>query len=263
MRKLRVWVAMVLCLLGAVTTARAGIVAYDNTCVPPNQGGGCTNQNFGNSLGLDFEVNAPIDVLALGMYNGGNDYQQYIYAGKDGESGITVLIYKIDSPGCTTCNPSIVASVHFDASDFNSLDPVTYGEGQQIGAETFQYLPSAVELLPGYYSVVTFNDWNWNANVDNPNWPNNDYTTLNDGGGLITFDGSGRFDPQYSCQYFPDDPGCSGSYFGFPTTVDGGPVDRYMAGSFIFDTVPEPSTLGLMGIGLLGVWASRRRRRQN
>jgi PEP-CTERM motif len=34
-----------------------------------------------------------------------------------------------------------------------------------------------------------------------------------------------------------------------------------MAGSFIFDTVPEPSTFGLMGAGLMGAWALRRRRR--
>jgi hypothetical protein len=42
-----------------------------------------------------------------------------------------------------------------------------------------------------------------------------------------------------------------------------------MAGSFIFEnpndlgSIPEPSTLGLIGAGLLGTWALRRRRRQN
>jgi hypothetical protein len=153
-----------------------------------------------------------------------------------------------------------VASVFFDPNNFDITKP-GYGEGDQINSETFQNLSSAVELLPGYYSVVTFNDWNWNEYNPYPQTEGSPSITLNDGGGLITFDGSGRYDPTNSCQYFPG-PGCSSSYFDFPTTVDSGPADRYMAGSFIFEDakIPEPSTVGLICAGLAGVWVLRRRR---
>jgi len=249
--------AFALCFLGAATTAIAGpvgTVAYDNTCpqasVTTTEGTfnpACQNQNYGNLLGLDFQVVDPIDIFALGMYNGGNPD---IAVGVDGESGVTVLIYSIDHPGCSTdCAASLITSVHFD--------PRTVGADQQ-GAEAFLSLPSAVKLLPGYYSVVTWNDWNWNTYVSNPYLPNNDFTTLDDGGGLIIFDGAGRYDPVSGCGF---DLGCSG--VNFPTTVDTGPVDRYMAGSFTYEddllVVPEPASVGLIGAGLMGVWLLRRR----
>ncbi len=240
-------VAAVLTFLCAAATA--GTIAYDNTCPSAS----CApNENFGNSLGLDFEVNSQTNVLALGMYDGGNDSFQSIFAGVDGSSGITVLIYQIASPGCASlaaCAPSLVTSVHFDPSQFVSGN---YPGAQQIDAEDFLYLSSPAVLQPGYYSIVTWNDWNWNSNGGGNPW-----TTLNDGGGVITFDGAGRFDPTGGC---PFTPGCPAT-FDFPITVDGGPDDRYMAGSFIFGDTPEPSTLGLIGAGLIGVWALRRRRR--
>ncbi|MGD0001113.1 MAG: PEP-CTERM sorting domain-containing protein [Bryobacteraceae bacterium] len=254
MRKLMVRGVIALCLLGAATTATAGtVIAYDNTCDSTCQS---EQQNYGNSLGLDFEVLAPIDVLALGMFDGNNNVNQNMFYGVDLSSGVTVLIYNIPADG----PPTIVASVYFNPANFNSSQPPNYGEGEQINAENFLFLSSAVELQPGNYSVVAWNDWNWNINLTGAPGGTNPYTTENDGGGLILFDGGGRYDPA---------PGSADPFFGFPTIVDAGPNDRYMAGSFIFENanefnaIPEPSTLGLIGAGLLGAWALRRRRRQN
>jgi len=259
-RKFIILMAMALSLLGVASTAWADpIVAYDNRC---DQYQGCSNQNFGNSLGLDFQVLEPIEVLAMGMYNGSNN-ERYIYAGKDQESGIWVQIYRIDAPvdgqPCSTnCNPTLITSVHFDAGIFDPTSPDYNSQVQQLNAETF--LPVTVELTPGYYSVVSWNDWNWNSYGGANPW-----TTTNDGGGLIAFDGSGRYAPAHSCLYYPSP--CDATYFGFPTIVDEGPAVRYQAGSFQYMDellyVPEPSTVALIGIGLLSVWILPRRRRLN
>ena len=115
-----------------------------------------SQQNYGNSLGLDFEVLAPIDVLALGMYDGGNDSYPYIFNGVAGTDfttliptvqqvvGVTVLIYN---------TPSRRARHHrsqrlFQPCKFQSQPP-NNGEGQQINAENFLFLSSAVESVAG------------------------------------------------------------------------------------------------------------------
>ena len=47
----------------------------------------------------------------------------------------------------------------------------------------------------------------------------------------------------------------------YPFSVDGGPANRYAAGTFIFAVVPEPGTAALVMLGGVLVGSFRRRRR--
>ena len=102
-----------------------------------------------------------------------------------------------------------------------------------------------IVLAPGDYTIV---GWGYGAGEQNGNdgnvgnWP----TTVNDGGGQIEFVGGSRF----------GDPGVAGT---FPASVDGGPGVRYGAGNFGYDPVPEPSTVGLLALGLTSFFLRRRR----
>lgn len=101
-------------------------------------------------------------------------------------------------------------------------------------------------LGAGDYSIVSvgFNAFDLNGNTGfSPSAP-----TMN-GGGALTFTGTARYN------FTPS--------FVFPTTVDGGPANRYDAGTFAFEIpmvgpVPEPSTFAF---GALTVLATAFRRR--
>lgn len=105
-------------------------------------------------------------------------------------------------------------------------------------------------LVQGQYSIVAqgFSNSDLNGNAVNGGTP----PTINDGGGVIDFVGGGRFSTTPALVY--------------PTTIDGGPANRYDAGTFEFTAVaaaaPEPGTFAFLAVGLLpvaGVVVRRRR----
>jgi LPXTG-motif cell wall-anchored protein len=182
------------------------------------------NQGFGHALGLDFNVNKAIVVTALGVFDSGDPAN---LIGTEG-NGVTVAIFD------RTTGLQVGSGFGFS--------PGT--PGIQINGDAFQNLTTQSFILPAGFqgSIVAFKDINYNSGgAANPT------STENDGGGAISFVGGGRY---------------GFDSFSYPTIVDGGPTNRYDAGTFQFNVVPEPGTLTLAGMGILGLAGYGWRRRK-
>ena len=105
-------------------------------------------------------------------------------------------------------------------------------------------LVSPITLAAGFEGMVVAQGYNGaerNGNVGTGSTA----SPTDDGGGAISFVGGSRFGP--------------GGVFAYPTNVDGGPANRYHAGNFDYDIIPEPSSLALL-LGAFGLFGFRRRR---
>jgi hypothetical protein len=152
------------------------------------------------AIGMDFDVLAPILVTRLGCFDSGSD-------GLSASSTLTTQIYSRNGP-----SPVVVVS-----TNFSSADPGTLVDGSR-----FKTLAVAVLLTNGSYSCVGYgydgNNRNGNIGTGNAKvWTTED-------GGALAFTGGGRYGAM--------GPG------GFPATLDGGPADRYAAGTFGFTLLP-------------------------
>jgi hypothetical protein len=176
-------------------------------------------QNFGGPLGMDFDVGgSPVQMTHIGVFD----------SGQDGINGtVNAYIYNRDTQ-------SVLAG------------PFTFtGSGDLlIGGSRFRDIPD-VTLPAGFHGSVVVDGYNaaelvYNSGGTIPAGA----SSLGNGNGLISFTGAGRF-------------GLGGPGT-FPDTLDGGPANRYAAGTFAFQ-VPEPGSSAalLLGAGLL---ASTRRR---
>lgn len=202
--------------LAALGALRAQVlVAYDAPV------GATSNQFISNPLGLDFNVNQPITITALGVFDSGQNGLAFAQV---------VRIYDRSTQ-------QSIASLTVPAGTTASL----------IGGSRFVDLVTPLLLPAGFLGSVVAEinptDGNWNSGGGTG------ISTLNTGGGALSFVGGGRVSD--------DGPGV------YPTRLDGGPANRYLAGTFAFTAVPEPTTAALLAVGAtVLIYAGLRRRRR-
>ncbi len=161
-------------------------------------------QAYPNGLGMDFDVITPIIVTSLGAFDSGGN-------GLSGSAPLTTQIFTRNGN-----SGNLLTGL-----TFNFADP-----GTLVGGSRLKPLPSPILLNPGSYSIVSYgydaNNLNGNLGAGNAKtW------STEDGGGLIAFVGASRHGVSSSTG-----PGT------FPASPDGGPADRYAAGTFTFRAVP-------------------------
>ena len=177
-------------------------------------------QNFGGQLGMDFDVVAPQGISVTSL--GAFD------SNSDGINGnIEVGIF--DRNTQTLVGSSIT---------------ITGMEGTAIGGSRFVTLASPITLSAGFQGTIVARGYNANENNGNVG-TGSTVGTVDDGGGALQFVGTSRFGNDNAMV--------------FPGSPDGGPVNRYHAGSFEYTPIPEPSSVALL-LGAIGFFGLRRRR---
>lgn len=171
------------------------LVAYDTPWGVPG------NQNYGGSLGMDFDVANPVIIRQLGCFDDSSDGLFL---------PISVRVYNRDTE-------EVVAELLFNPDDAGTPERE---DGAPIGGMRFLPLADAVTLPMGFRGTIVadgYGDMERNANRGEPTpW------TTRSGNSSLNFVGLSRY-------------GTAGS---FPGTVDAGPAARYGAGTFIYETTP-------------------------
>ncbi|MCI0635402.1 MAG: hypothetical protein L0206_16025, partial [Actinobacteria bacterium] len=156
------------------------------------------NQEYGGALGHDFNVKAEILITRLGVFDSGSDGLVV---------PITARIFDRDT------------ETEITSLEFTPEDP-----GDQVGGSRFKNLPEPLSLPVGFHGTVSANGYG--AGEPNGNQGVGPLSGLatDDGPCSIEFVGGGRF-------------GDAATPAAFPGSPDGGPANRYAAGTFEYEAV--------------------------
>lgn len=152
------------------------------------------NQSYGGALGMDFEVIEEIRVTDLGVFD-------------DNSDGLFRPITAQLWSRAGNSGISILAQETFTPDLPGTLE----------GGSRFKPLAEPLVLSPGSYTIVAHGYGAGEQNV-NQGFAANEGLDIDTGGAVLRFVGDSRY----------------GNPGGFPTTLDGGPANRYGAGTFKF-----------------------------
>ena len=193
-------------------TAAAGFgnpfPSYGGTVAYRVSTGTVGNQDYVGSIGMDFYVDETIQVTELGCFDSGGN----------GIAGtITVQIWRRNENGTPTNFADDTGQTNLGYAIFVSTSSGTLLEGSRF--KTPAPLGVPILLTPGAYSIVATG-----FGASDPIGNSLDAWETNSGNGKIRFVGGGRY----------------GVANTFPTTADGGPANRYAAGTFKFGAAGDP-----------------------
>jgi hypothetical protein len=191
-------------------TSAPNVVETEGTIAYLIPGGALGNQGFGTGLGMDFDVGeTPIRVTSFGVFDDASD-------GIGAGVTLSVSLWERDPANDAGSLGQVGPTIEFTNTT----------AGELIEGSRFKPLDEPIELPSGFQGSIVaygFTAGGTDQNGNDGGVGNFPYPT-DDGDGLITFVGTTRFG--------------AGGVGVYPDTPDGGPVNRYGAGNFIFDTGP-------------------------